>query len=155
MPKSLIKERNFELKVKLVLNDKNKEFTKNGTWIVDLGNLLNLYIGVFDNLGEWVTENRVNQPILRGKTEVQLFNGEAIFNKIYFREISSLFEGETLNLVVYARASSIEYETIDILSEKVQWNEVQPLFIRNIRVYSRRFPEKAHWTYHIIIIIST
>ena len=93
MPKSLIKERNFELKVKLVLNDKNKEFTKNGTWIADLGNLLNLYIGVFDNLGEWVTENRVNQPILRGKTEVQLFNGEAIFNKIYFREISSLFEG--------------------------------------------------------------
>ena len=40
MPKSLIKERNFELKVNLVLNDKNRELTKNGTLIFDFRQFL-------------------------------------------------------------------------------------------------------------------
>ena len=74
---------------------------------------------------------------MKGKTEVELYKGEAVFEKIYFREISARFANSKLNLVVYVKPSTVTYECMGILSEKVDWEDVYPLFVRNIRVLSR------------------
>lgn len=54
----------------------------------NLDNILNICIGVFDKEGNWVSINKAGQSILKGKTEIELINGFAFFEKIFFREIS-------------------------------------------------------------------
>ena len=50
----LYKERNFDIKVKLISTNEH-EIIKNGIVYIYSGNLLNVCIGVFNNDGEWVT----------------------------------------------------------------------------------------------------
>lgn len=108
----LYKERNFDIKVKLVSNDSSAVPVKNS-------NLLNLCIGVFTNDGEWVSENKVKQPILKGKSEVELYDGNAHFQKMFFREISSYYNGGKLNVAIYVKPSTIQFENKNMFSEHI------------------------------------
>lgn len=49
----------------------------NSTYIFILGNLLNICIGVFDKDGNWVNENISGEPIFKGLTQVDLYQGRA------------------------------------------------------------------------------
>lgn len=73
-------------------------------------NILNLFFGLADDYGNWVSLNRVGDPMLKGKTEVELYHGEAEFNKIYTKDISRTFPNGRLNIVVYTKPSILIYQ---------------------------------------------
>lgn len=50
--------------------------------------------------------------MLKGKTEVELYHGEAEFNKIYAKDISRTFTNGRLNFVVYAKPSMLIYNGV-------------------------------------------
>lgn len=46
---------------------------------------------------------------MKGKTEVELYKGEAWFEKIYARDVSRAYPDGKVNLVIYAKPSAILY----------------------------------------------
>lgn len=50
--------------------------------------------------------------MLKGKTEVELYHGEAEFNKIYAKDISRTFPNGRLNFVVYTKPSMLIYNGV-------------------------------------------
>lgn len=46
---------------------------------------------------------------MKGKTEVELYKGEASFEKIYARDVSRAYPDGKVNLVIYAKPSAILY----------------------------------------------
>lgn len=44
---------------------------------------------------------------MKGKTEVELYKGEAWFEKIYARDVSRAYPDGKVNLVIYAKPSAI------------------------------------------------
>ena len=41
-------------------------------------------------------------------------------------------------MVIYVKPSVVEYELKGILENKIEWNEIYPLFIKNVKVMSRK-----------------
>lgn len=60
-------------------------------FFINIGNPLNICIGIFDKDGNWVNENLLGEPILDGITQVSLYQGKAEFPRLLFNEISSNF----------------------------------------------------------------
>ena len=75
-----------------------------------LANIINLCFVLANDNGNWIYSNRVGDPILKGKTEVELYHGEAEFNKIYTKDISRTFPNGTVNIVIYAKPSALIYD---------------------------------------------
>ena len=59
--------------------------------------------------------------MLKGKTEVEMYKGEANFNKIYIRDISRHYSGRRLNLVVYCKQSTLIYRENNSYEGYVDW----------------------------------
>ena len=93
--------RNFGLELKLVEK-------KSGS-IKQNSNVINLCMGICDNLGNWVHEIKGGVSFLKGKPESELYNGEVSFWKMALRDISRCFYGRTLNIVIYAKPSILIY----------------------------------------------
>lgn len=74
-----------------------------------LANIINLCFALADDNGNWINSNRVGDPMLKGKTEVELYQGEAEFNKIYTKDISRTFPNGRVNIVIYAKPSALIY----------------------------------------------
>lgn len=83
---------------------------KNCTFLFYLANIVNLCLALADDNGNWVALNRVGDPMLKGKTEVELYHGQAEFNKIYTKDISRTFPNGRLNIIVYAKPSMLIYD---------------------------------------------
>ena len=102
--------------------------------------MLHLCLAVCSNRGEWVANNQAGEPILKGKTEIDLYHGETSFHKIYFRDISKKYALGTLNLIVYVKPSLLQIGVGNsILEKEVDWADIQPLVLSNIVVLSKRY----------------
>lgn len=98
----------------------------------NLDNVINLYISFCDNKGKWIANNRVGDPMFKGKTSTELCSGQAEFNKIYPQDISRTFLDGQLNIVVYAKPLAVIYDhTSSRASQKCFVNPemIEPLFI--------------------------
>lgn len=93
--------------IKLV--DINDKVARNCILIINLGNILNLCCAVSTANAEWIHENRVGEPFLKGKTEIELYKGEASFSKIYARDVSRIYPEGKVNLVIYTKPSTLIY----------------------------------------------
>lgn len=103
-------------------------------------NIVHLCFAVCDMNGEWVTENRAKETLMKGQTEVELYHGEAAFRKIYSREVSRKHPGGRLNFVVYAKPSLLQFSTNSSYLEKnVDCNDIEPLILRDICIMSKKF----------------
>ena len=71
--------------------------------------MINLCFAVCDSNGEWIHENKNGENFIKGKTEVELFKGEASFEKLYARDVSRIYPDGKINLVVYAKPSALLY----------------------------------------------
>lgn len=60
---------------------------------------------------EWLHENRVGEPFLKGKTELELFRGESAFEKIYARDVSRGYPDGKLAIVIYPKPSMLKYHS--------------------------------------------
>lgn len=56
---------------------------------------------------------------MKGKTEVEMYHGEASFLKIYPREVSRTYAGGKLNFVVYAKPSLLQFTNNSSTLEKI------------------------------------
>ena len=72
---------------------------------------MHLCLGVCDTNGEWVTHNRVGEAVMKGKTEAEMYHGEASFLKVYSREVSRAYPAGKFHFVVYAKPSLIKFLT--------------------------------------------
>lgn len=72
---------------------------------------MQLCLGVCDSEGQWISENKAKENFMKGKTEVEMYHGEASFLKIYPREISRNYPGGILNFVIYAKPSLVKFSS--------------------------------------------
>ena len=55
---------------------------------------MSLCLAACDVSGQWICENEGGEYFIQGKTEVELYHGQASFFKIYPRDVSRQFENE-------------------------------------------------------------
>ena len=104
-----------------------------------LANAINLCLGLIDDNGNWINLNRVNDPMLKGKTEVGLYHGEAEFNKIYTKDISRTFPNGRVNIVVYAKPSMLVYDGLTSEYEQhIDEERVEPLVIQEVIIKAKK-----------------
>lgn len=99
---------------------------------------LDIFIGVFDCDGNWVTENISQEPILKGMTSMELYHGKGQFTKLFFQEINSNLPKEKLNLAIYAKPSLQRGSSDHRYSSNVCWDQVKPLIIKNVNILSKK-----------------
>lgn len=46
---------------------------------------------------------------MKGKTEIELYKGEARFEKLYAREVSRIYSQGKVAIVIYPKASTLKY----------------------------------------------
>jgi len=101
--------------------------------------MVNLCLALADDNGNWVSLNRVGDPMLKGKTEVELYHGSAEFNKIYTRDISRTFPNGRLNLIVYAKPSMLIYDGLTTeFEEHVDEGMIEPLVIEDVVIKAKK-----------------
>lgn len=74
----MYKHRKYELSVKLM------HCTARSSKVIVNNKPLTLCIGVFDKDGNWVNENLASEPILKGMTQANLYEGKAEFPRLLF-----------------------------------------------------------------------
>ena len=104
---TIYKERNFKIGVRLI-NGSGKK-VKNSKTTFNIDNLLTLCFSVCSSDAEWIHENRVGDPFMKGKTETELFKGEAQFEKLHPREVSRIYPNGKVAIVIYPKSSSVKY----------------------------------------------
>ena len=103
-----------------------------------LGNLVNLCFAVCTENGEWIHENRVGEAFMKGKTEVELYKGEASFVKLYARDVSRSYVNGKVNLVVYAKPSTLLYSNSNSYEINANPNDIEPLIIEDITIKAKK-----------------
>lgn len=92
-----------------------------------------------DDNGNWINVNRVSDPMLKGRTEVELYHGEAMFNKIYTKDISRTFPNGRVNIVVYAKPSILIYDGLTSeYEEHAEEESIEPLVIQNVIIKAKK-----------------
>lgn len=46
---------------------------------------------------------------MKGKTETELIKGEAFFQKLYSREVSRIYSGGRVSIVIYPKPTNLKY----------------------------------------------
>lgn len=87
---------------------------------------------------KWLHENRIGEPFLKGKSEVDLYKGEASFQKIYARDISRGYSQGKVAIVIYPKASTVKYYTEGLNEYNVDSEEIEPLVIEDITIKAKR-----------------
>jgi hypothetical protein len=80
----------------------------------------------------------MGDPFLKGKTEVQMYLGEALFEKVYARDISRHYKEGKIILVVYCKPSTLVYCGETNYDEVIKENQIQPLLIQEVSIKSKR-----------------
>ena len=75
---------------------------------------------------------------MRGKTEVELYKGNAAFSKIYARDISKNYEKGKLSFVFYAKPSALLYSECGSSQEYVKQEDIEPLVLEGIVIKSKK-----------------
>lgn len=136
-PSVIYKERN--IKVKLSLKNLNGKIIKNCNFKFNSANVMNLCFALADDNGNWINVNRVGDPMLKGKTEVELYHGEAEFNKIYTKDISRTFPNGRVNIVIYPKPSVLIYHGLTSeYEEHIDELSVEPLIISELVIKAKK-----------------
>lgn len=75
---------------------------------------------------------------MKGKTEVELYKGEASFVKLYARDVSRNYPEGKINLVVYAKPSTLVYSNSGSYEKYVKPEEIEPLVIEDITIKAKK-----------------
>lgn len=118
--------------------DKKGKTVRNSNYTSNLDNLFTLCLAVCTSDGEWVHENRIGDPFLKGKTEIEMFRGEAQFEKIHAREVSRIYPQGKINMVIYPKPSSLKFTPSEGQGESINSWEIQPLIIDNISIRAKK-----------------
>lgn len=66
---------------------------------------------------------------MKGKTEVELYNGEASFLKLYARDVSRSYRDGKVNIVIYPKPSTLVYSSSGSVESYVDSNQIEPLLL--------------------------
>ncbi len=62
-----------------------------------------------------------------------------MFEKIYPRDVSRMFDGGKINIVVYPKPSLIQFSnSSSSMEERVKAEEIEPLVIRDISIRAKK-----------------
>ncbi|MCB0368409.1 MAG: hypothetical protein KDD45_02965 [Bdellovibrionales bacterium] len=126
----LYKERNFNLKVKLVEVSSGKEQLN--------GNIVNVCLGVCDDNGEWIHETKEGVSFVKGKIEAELYHGSTSFVKMACRDVSRSFVNKTVNLVVYPKPTVLKYSGESSIEEYIDYSLIEPLIIHGVSIKAKK-----------------
>lgn len=86
-----------------------------------------------------MTENKVGDNFMKGKTEIEMFHGEGSFLKVYPREVSRNYQEGKLNFVVYAKPSVLKFSSNNSsLEREVVSSLIEPMVIRDISIKAKK-----------------
>jgi len=76
---------------------------------------------------------------MKGKTEVELYHGEAAFLKVYPRDVSRSYPEGKINFVLYSKPSLIQFSSSSSgVEQVVDSNLIEPLLIRDISIRAKK-----------------
>lgn len=130
IPDTIYKERNLNIQVRLAGLDGQKVLN---------ANMLHLCLGVVDSNGTWVTANRAGEDFMKGKTEVEMYHGEAAFLKVYPRDVSRSYPSGKLNFLIYAKPNTLTFaSSTSSLEAVVDCSLIEPLLISDLSIRAKK-----------------
>lgn len=75
---------------------------------------------------------------MKGKTEVELYKGEASFVKLYAREVSRVYSDGKVNLVIYSKPSTLLYSGSNPFETNINADDVMPLIIEDLVIKAKK-----------------
>lgn len=76
---------------------------------------------------------------MQGKTEVELYHGEALFHKLYPRDVSRQFQNGKIDVVIYPKPSLIKFSTsASNVEQVVRAEDVEPLLVKDITIRAKK-----------------
>jgi hypothetical protein len=80
-----------------------------------------------------------DECFIQGRTEVDLYHGEASFAKISPRDVSRSFPNGKVDFIVYPRQSLIQFSTsATSLEEHINAVDIEPLIIKDITIRAKK-----------------
>ena len=75
---------------------------------------------------------------MKGKTEVELYKGEASFVKLYARDVSRVYLDGKINLVIYSKPSTLLYAGSNSYEVVINSEDIEPLIIENLMIKAKK-----------------
>lgn len=89
--------------------------------------------------GRWIPENEEGEYFMQGKTEVELYHGEASFQKLYPRDVSRQFQNGKIGVVIYPKPSLIKFATsASDVEQVINAEEVEPLLVKDVTIRAKK-----------------
>jgi hypothetical protein len=80
---------------------------------------------------------------LKGTTEQALLHGEAVFDKLQIKEVSSHYRNGWIFMVIYAKMPSISVNNSSIEEHSdINFFDIQPLIIEQVVVKAKKMNKK-------------
>lgn len=100
---------------------------------------MSLCVAACEVNGRWICENEEGECFMQGKTEVELYHGEASFLKIYPRDVSRQFENGKIDIIIYPKPSLIKFSTeAGMVEQRVNADEIEPLIIKDVTIRAKK-----------------
>jgi hypothetical protein len=139
LPSPIFRERNLIVKVK-VQDVLTKETVKNSNKIV-----LQLSMHTWELPSNPIIRNKSGNKAIMGDTEIELKNGEGIFDRIQINEVTSKFiHGHVALLVIPAKPSNVGTSMIEQREEDgyLDFGAIKPLMLEKVVVKSKKKNQK-------------
>lgn len=89
--------------------------------------------------------NKSGSEILKGMTESDLINGEAVFKKVQIKEVSSHYRNGCIFIFVYAKMPSFSSDYNSRHNGSVvNFQEVKPFVIPNVIIKAKKFSKRRN-----------
>ena len=75
---------------------------------------------------------------MKGKTEVELYKGQASFVKLYARDVSRNYPNGKISLVIYAKPTTLLYSSSNSYEIHAEPVEIEPLVIEDITIKAKK-----------------
>lgn len=139
LPSPIFRERNLIIKVK-VLDILTKEPVKNFNKLV-----LHLSMHSWEIPSNPIIRNKSGNKAIMGDTEVELKNGEGLFDRIQINEVTSKFiHGHVAMLVIPSKPCNVGTSLIEQALESgyVDFEAIKPLMLEKVVVKSKKKNQK-------------
>jgi hypothetical protein len=101
--------------------------------------LIGLCLSACETTAQWIPENEEGDYFIKGKTEVDLYHGEATYQKVYPRDVSRQYSEGKVNLVIYPKSSLIQFSSsASTLESRVRSEEIEPLMLKDITIRAKK-----------------
>ena len=76
---------------------------------------------------------------MQGKTEVDLYHGEASFVRIHPRDVSRNLPNGKINILIYPKPSLIKFtSSASCLEQWINAEEIEPLLVKDIVIRAKK-----------------